>query len=310
LRAADLLADRDQIILAEGLDDKDMRSSMFGFLKRFLSSGPERTEIDWNELPMVRQIDPLIRSELLKRAKERTLSKGVSCIRQGANDRSLFVVISGRLAVAKSYRRGAEMGKRKVLAFLDAGAVFGEAAFFFGHPRSADVVALDDSRVLEIPFDPRMKSVDLARAEDLQTRIWFLQSLHSNPSFSKLPSDSLDALLHAGERRDFRAGQKIIQEGEAADACYFIVQGRVDVSQNMKGLGKLQNGDAFGEIALLKSGTLRTATVTAESDVLCIRVEGIRFTNLLKMNLPLAIEIEKLSKGRLNKDRQRSDRPA
>jgi CRP-like cAMP-binding protein len=307
LNRAGLLADRNQVLLAQGLED-EKKPNVVGTLFKRLFSGKEnsRGSIDkWAELPMIREIEPVIRNELLMRAREKKYGSGEACIKQNSSDRSLFAVLEGKLAVAKSFDMKSGPGRRKVVAFLETGAVFGEAGFFFGHKRTADVVAVEPSRVLEIPFDDRMKNIEIGKASALQTRIWFLQVLHSNAQFSSLPGESLDALLHVGERKDFRAGEKIIQEGESADACYFIVQGRASVSQNTIGLGKLQNGDVFGEIALMKAGTLRTATVIAETDVFTVRVDGLRFWNLLKMNLPLAIEVEKIAKRRLAEDRSR-----
>lgn len=150
-----------------------------------------------------------------------------------------------------------------------------------------------------------MKTVDETKSAELQARIWFLQVLMGSKTFKELPSDSLDAILLAGERTTFPPGKRIIQEGEAGDACYFLVQGQASVSQNTVAINKMKAGDAFGEIALLSPGTLRTATVTADSDLITIKVEAHKFWSLLKAHFPLALEIERLASARLKLDEER-----
>ncbi len=62
-------------------------------------------------------------------------------VKAGATSTSLFVVVSGRVAV----RRG-----EAVLAEIGPGGVFGEMALLTGEPRKADVVALEPCQCLEI----------------------------------------------------------------------------------------------------------------------------------------------------------------
>lgn len=263
-------------------------------------------DFDFDSLPLLRQIDKETRSLLLARAKVRTLAQGEAAVRQGEVDRVLYVVLEGRMAVAKRFSTGRGATSKKVVAFLEPGAVFGEAAFFFAHERTADVIALEPTKVLWIPHDPTMKTLDTSRGEELQTRIWFLQALVSGSFLKEVPTEALDAVIHAGRVLRVPAGNRVIQEGEAADSCYFIVQGRASVTQKTKLINKMGAGDAFGEIALLQNGILRTATVVAETELLLIMVDATSFWNLLRSHLPLALEIERLARTRLTNDRLRS----
>lgn len=260
---------------------------------------PSKAQME--DLPLLRQMDPQVRKALLENAKIQYLDGGEYACRQNEADRTLYILLTGRLQVV----RRSSSGRKKVLAFLESGAVFGEVAFFFGDRRTADVVAIEDSSVLAIAHDDKLSNLDRTRSDELQLRIWFLQSLVASPLFKHLPTDALDALLFAGERRQFRAGEKIMTEGETGDVCYFIIQGQVSVSQNFKVINRLKAGDAFGEIALLKPELLRTASVTADSEILCVTVGGEKFWNLLSSHLPLAVEFEKLAEMRLRADAER-----
>jgi CRP-like cAMP-binding protein len=86
-----------------------------------------------------------------------------------------------------------------------------------------------------------------------------------------------------------------------------MVQARASVSQKFKPLGKVNAGDAFGEISILFPGTLRTASITADTDLLTIRIDREKFWKLLKSHLPLALEIERLGLRRLKNDQMRAN---
>lgn len=66
-------------------------------------------------------------------------------IRAGEEGASMFVVHSGRVQVQVN-----EGGKTRPVAVLGEGAFFGEMGLFTGEPRTANVVALEETEVLEI----------------------------------------------------------------------------------------------------------------------------------------------------------------
>ncbi len=76
-----------------------------------------------------------------------------SVIRVGEPGSSMFVVHHGRVSVQLS-----ENGRSRTVATLNEGDFFGEMALFTGEPRTANVVALEETEVLEIGHDA-MKQV-------------------------------------------------------------------------------------------------------------------------------------------------------
>ena len=70
---------------------------------------------------------------------------GELVIRAGDQGSSMFVVHNGRVQVQIS-----DGGKQRPVAVLNEGAFFGEMALFTGEPRTANVVALEETEVLEI----------------------------------------------------------------------------------------------------------------------------------------------------------------
>lgn len=78
----------------------------------------------------------------------------------------------------------------------------------------------------------------------------------------------------------------LMQEGDQADNFYIIVRGRVEVlkangGSELKKIATLQDGDHFGEIALLKS-CLRTATVRTLTPCVLLALRREHFSRLLE----------------------------
>jgi len=83
-------------------------------------------------------------------AQSRALRRGDVLFKEGDPGDELFVVESGRIAIAnKSFD-----GRESVFALMEAGDVFGEMSLFDGHGRSAEARALEASKVYAVPFEP------------------------------------------------------------------------------------------------------------------------------------------------------------
>lgn len=88
------------------------------------------------------------------------------------------------------------------------------------------------------------------------------------PTVAQLQAD-LEAVHLGGwwfETRRFPAGAELMREGDAADAAYILVEGRVEVQQGGGPIAELGPGEIVGETALL-TGEDRTATVVALTEV-------------------------------------------
>lgn len=82
---------------------------------------------------------------LAQAAVSHVFAPGESVIRVGDPGSSMFVVHQGRVSVQVS-----EDGRSRTVATLNEGDFFGEMALFTGEPRTANVVALEETEVLEI----------------------------------------------------------------------------------------------------------------------------------------------------------------
>ncbi|HVN52179.1 MAG TPA: cyclic nucleotide-binding domain-containing protein, partial [Acidimicrobiales bacterium] len=81
---------------------------------------------------------------------DRALNRGDVLFTEGDEPHELFVVVSGRVAMANRSTDGRE----SVLALMERGDLFGEMPLFDGLPRSAEARALEPSEVIAIPYEP------------------------------------------------------------------------------------------------------------------------------------------------------------
>lgn len=84
-------------------------------------------------------------SILADAAVRRVFAPGELVIRAGDPGSSMFVVHNGRVRVQVN-----ENGRSRTVATLNEGDFFGEMALFTGEPRTANVIALEETEVLEI----------------------------------------------------------------------------------------------------------------------------------------------------------------
>ena len=88
-------------------------------------------------------------------AVRHVFAPGEIVIRAGEPGSSMFVVHNGRVSVQIS-----DNGRPRTVATLNEGDFFGEMALFTGEPRTANVVALEETEVLEIGHGAMKKVFD------------------------------------------------------------------------------------------------------------------------------------------------------
>src|SRR6267378_4546501 len=104
------------------------------------------------------------------------------------------------------------------------------------------------------------------------------------PLFIGMQPDELEELAHSAIHLRFGAGEKIIEQGKTGKSMYILADGSAEVRVEHDGelvrVGRLGQGDCFGEISLL-TGEPRTATVIAESDCEVVKIEKSAMRTLL-----------------------------
>ena len=156
-----------------------------------------------DRLSAVDIFSPLSPEELRQLAKAtagHVFAPGETLIRAGDEGSSMFVVHSGRVAVQISDRGGP-----RTVAELTEGNFFGEMALFTGEPRTANIVALEETEVLEIGH-AAMKHIfhtNPSLAESISWTISERQAQLAKDSASAQPSIQETAGLLSSIKRFF-----------------------------------------------------------------------------------------------------------
>jgi len=127
--------------------------------------------------------------------------------------------------------------------------------------------------------------------------------LERSPLFRGLSSEILGRIAALAVQRSYRSGEVVFMQGDAGDALYGVVTGKVRISAGVSDgkeifLNIMEPGDTFGEIALLDGGP-RTAAATAivPSELVSIRRD--HFLAVLEREPRVALELLRLCGERL-----------
>ena len=126
------------------------------------------------------------------------------------------------------------------------------------------------------------------------------------PLFAGLSRRHLRAMADRADQVEFRPGEAIVVEGMQGGAFFAIVEGKARVTRGKRTLATLGPGDFFGELALLDGGE-RTASVVAETPMLCVRIFKRAFDRLIAEEPGVSARMLSVLAGRL---RQAERRPA
>ena len=103
--------------------------------------------------PALAGLPPREREALINRARVRDAAAGTAITRTGDASDSAFFVLGGRLVAGVT----SSEGTNRTLSTMGPGDLFGEIAALTGSMRTADVVAEEDSTLLEVPSETLRK---------------------------------------------------------------------------------------------------------------------------------------------------------
>lgn len=89
-------------------------------------------------------------AKVVEAGKDLEMRRGDVLFREGDDPDELFVVLSGRIAIANKSIDGRE----SMVALMEEGDLFGEMGLFDGRSRSAEARALETSVVTAVPYGP------------------------------------------------------------------------------------------------------------------------------------------------------------
>lgn len=135
--------------------------------------------------------------------------------------------------------------------------------------------------------------------------------LKNVPYFALLRTDQLRHLAEALEPVEWPGGEIVFERGEAGDAMFVIVKGRVGISASEKPpydefVVTLRHGDFFGEMAILDDQPRSAAAITVEGTE-AYRLGKEKTRSLLLAYPELATGMLRAMSRRLRENRQLLD---
>ncbi len=124
------------------------------------------------------------------------------------------------------------------------------------------------------------------------------ERLRDIPILSNLDDDTLTSLAQLFVTEHYEPERIVVREGDPGERFYIIVRGRVSISKQTRDqeetrLAVLEDGDYFGEIALLRK-VPRAATVTTLTRCILLALPGEHFQRLMESDPELKETLEQV----------------
>ncbi len=104
--------------------------------------------------------------------------------------------------------------------------------------------------------------------------------------------------------RTYQAGEIIFEEGEIGTAMFGVIQGSVELWVNNKRVETIEEGDVFGEGALVQPSSNRASRAIAKTDCQLAVLTKDRFMFALQNTPMFAIELMRSFSSRLRRLKQ------
>lgn len=129
-----------------------------------------------------------------------------------------------------------------------------------------------------------------------------VELLRRYPIFRKIELSMLKLLCFSSELLSYETGQVIFNAGDPGDAAYVLIEGHAEVTVPTPSgplrLNMLGPHDILGEIAVF-ADVPRTATVTALSRLVALRIGKAQLLSVVRQNPDAALELIGILAARL-----------
>ena len=199
---------------------------------------------------------------------------------------------TGGRIVAQVADRVRRENKRLLLSHPEAHPRVARALRGFGVHAAVGRAAVfpDTDAALEHAEDLLIEALRVEAAEDEELPVGRL------PAFEGLTAEECAVVEGLLLRRSYRGGEAVIKEGNQDRSLFLIAKGTASVRIDLGGpnrskrLATFSPGTVFGEVALLDKQP-RSATVTADEDVVCYELSEDGFDALTRTHPRIAIHL-------------------
>jgi len=237
----------------------------------------------------------------------RRVISGEALTRTGEPASSLFIIVHGRIDGYLTLG-----GKRTHLGHMSSGEICGAVPYFTGGRSATEVVAAEDSELLELPYSQldklRESSGEFSRRIDALYRnhILIIQ-LALAPIFRLLDAETRKMLVEKMEMLSLGAGELLFRENDVGSDIYLIRSGAIGLNLLVNGSERqfktMRTGTVLGEISITTRGR-RTATARAISDCRLLKLDGETYRQLFDEHERLRDVLERRRVKQVNEARE------
>jgi len=238
-------ATRRKSVFAETYDPENDPDEDEGAVAIFPKSDEQRSRLieSVKNILLFRSLDKEQMNQVLDAMFERKVTPDETVIRQGDDGDNFYVIESG---IYKAY-----VGENHIHTYNNSGS-FGELALLYNMPRAATIKA---ETVGQLWAMDRQTFRRILLKSAFRKRKMYESLLDTVPMLKTLQSYERLNLADALQPKSFKANERIIKQGDAADGMYFIEDGTVSIRLNQDDgeveISRLSKGAYFGELALV-----------------------------------------------------------
>ena len=236
----------------------------------------------------------------------RLYSPGGVVVHEGDPGDSVFLIVEGRVAVMCQSQEGDGIPVRQLVT----GDFFGELALVAGTTRTATVVAMERTVLLELSRAGLVEAgarhgLEHPRLQMVAQERLVADALRLSPLLASLPRELVIQLGSALVPYIAVPGEPILTHGQPGDALYVLLRGRCAVFHphedgDTTSYPDLEEGAVFGEVSLLRS-RVATATVEAVTPCMLLRLDRDVFRQFFRSQPALRRALVKLGLERLRR---------
>jgi CRP-like cAMP-binding protein/Fe-S-cluster-containing hydrogenase component 2 len=258
-----------------------------------------------------RQIDTLAQLDCLQGVPREHLARladlcvlrafvpGTSILSERTPCDYVYLVLRGTVSLTLHDRDGHEI----LIGVLNRGDCFGEGPLFGDLFRGASVTAETICYLLQLPRGKLQSALDTAPELAAALRRIYRQRLVEStlghmPLFARLTPFERARLAALLKPQHYGRGARIIREGQVGKALYLIEEGQVVVEQGGQTIAYLDEGDFFGEMALL-ARSQHGADVRALTPIEVLSLPAEDFERLLREQPQLEFQLREIVGRRL-----------
>lgn len=226
-------------------------------------------------IPLFSELNEQELQSLLPHIQSKSFLKGSLICREGEGGDSLYVISRGEVAIIKQTPEGKEV----LIRNIREGDFFGEFGFFTDQKRHANVKAVTECEVLEIPQNelngiikthPHLNQVLLNLFKQRVLDLF----LACSPMFSSLTALEREKVSKRFHLLKVPEGTLLFKGGEPSQSLYMIKSGEVEIfiqdrREKKTTLATLRSGNFFGEIGVvMNKPRMAFAKATQPSELL------------------------------------------